>query len=227
MNLNDLHRRLLQDVLEIGNTLPFVITGGYAVQAHGLVNRLSHDIDVATQSTAPMGSLADLLTTGLTRRGWRVQILGISSLSANFMVTDPQLDEGCQVDILREFFSRPPENTPYGPVLAFDDVIGTKVRALADRGVARDLIDVHAAAKWRPLPELESLGRHHARDAFSLDGLANRLDGCMWIDDEEFLAYDLAEHEIADLRRWAQAWADDIRRRLYAEDMLDEPDSDG
>jgi hypothetical protein len=39
MNLNALHRRLLQDVLEIGNAFPFVITGGYAVQAHGLVDR--------------------------------------------------------------------------------------------------------------------------------------------------------------------------------------------
>jgi hypothetical protein len=27
MNLNALHRRLLQDVLEIGNAFPFVITG--------------------------------------------------------------------------------------------------------------------------------------------------------------------------------------------------------
>jgi hypothetical protein len=27
MNLNDLHRRLLQDVLEIGNAFPLVITG--------------------------------------------------------------------------------------------------------------------------------------------------------------------------------------------------------
>jgi hypothetical protein len=33
VNLNALHRRLLQDVLEIGNAFPFVITGGYAVQA--------------------------------------------------------------------------------------------------------------------------------------------------------------------------------------------------
>jgi hypothetical protein len=50
MNLNALHRRLLRDVLEIGNTFPLVITGGYAVQAHGLVDRLSRDIDVATNS---------------------------------------------------------------------------------------------------------------------------------------------------------------------------------
>jgi hypothetical protein len=32
MNLNALHKRLLQDVLETGNAFPFVITEGYAVQ---------------------------------------------------------------------------------------------------------------------------------------------------------------------------------------------------
>jgi hypothetical protein len=54
MNLNDLHRRLLQDVLEIGNAFPHVITGGYAVQAHRLVDRFSRDIDMATDSAARM-----------------------------------------------------------------------------------------------------------------------------------------------------------------------------
>lgn len=73
MNLNALHRRLLQDVLEIGNAFPFVITGGYAVQAHGLVDRLSRDIDVATNSSLPMASLADRLIAGLTERGWQVR----------------------------------------------------------------------------------------------------------------------------------------------------------
>ena len=64
MNLNDLHRRLLQDVLEIGNALPLVITGGYAVQAHRIVDRFSRDIDMATDSTA-----AD--RTRLARGGYR------------------------------------------------------------------------------------------------------------------------------------------------------------
>jgi hypothetical protein len=54
MQLSALHRRLLQDVLEIGNAFPLVITGGYAVQAHGLVDRLSQDIDVATNSSPPL-----------------------------------------------------------------------------------------------------------------------------------------------------------------------------
>jgi hypothetical protein len=58
MNLNALHRTL-QDVLEIGNAFALVITGGYAVQAHGLVDRWSRDIDVATNSPVTMAALAE------------------------------------------------------------------------------------------------------------------------------------------------------------------------
>jgi hypothetical protein len=67
MNLNDLHRRLLRDVLGIGNALPFVITSGYAVQAHGLVDPLSQDIDVATESFQSMDKIASMVVDGLTR----------------------------------------------------------------------------------------------------------------------------------------------------------------
>jgi hypothetical protein len=72
MNLNALHRRLLQDVLEIGNAFPFVITGGYAVQAHGLVDRWSRDIDVATNSPVPMAALAEHLVAGLVDGGYEL-----------------------------------------------------------------------------------------------------------------------------------------------------------
>lgn len=50
VNLSELHRRLLADVLAIGTPYPLIITGGYAVQAHGLVDRLSQDLDVATEN---------------------------------------------------------------------------------------------------------------------------------------------------------------------------------
>jgi hypothetical protein len=98
MNLNDLHRRLLRDVLEIGNALPFVITGGYAVQAHGLVDRLSQDIDVATNSFQSMEEIASVLVEGLIAHGWQVHVIGIEPVSARFMITDPELGEQCEVD---------------------------------------------------------------------------------------------------------------------------------
>jgi hypothetical protein len=223
VNLNALHRRLLQDVLEIGNSLPLVITGGYAVQMHQLIDRLSRDIDVATDSHIPMGDIAADIAAGLAARGWDMRIIGVDARSARMTVNDPATGELCELDILREVFSQPPEATPYGPVLALYDVIGTKVRALAGRGLPRDLIDIHAASQLCSYIELESLGRRHAWDEeFSLGELTERLDGAEWYDDQAFAEYGLSAEKITDLRMWALAWADDIRRRdnagIYDED---------
>ena len=113
MNLNDLHRRLLQDVLEIGNALPLVITGGYAVQAHRLVDRFSRDIDMATDSASTMEAIVDVVVDGLTGRGWTVEVIGVDHHGARMMTTEPSSGEQCELDILRESFSRPPETTPY------------------------------------------------------------------------------------------------------------------
>ena len=83
---------------------------------------------------------------------------------------------------------------------------------------------IHAASHLRSNGELESLGRRHARDDdFSLEALAARLDGAEWYDDQAFTEYGLSERDIADLRRWAQGWSDDIGRRLL-EMVLDEDD---
>jgi predicted nucleotidyltransferase component of viral defense system len=208
----------MQDVLEIGNDLPLVITGGYAVQAHQLVDRPSRDLDVATDSDIPMGDIAAAIVAGLTARGWDIQIVGVDPRSARMTATDPATGEQCELDILREVFNQPPAVTPYGPVLALDDVIGTKVRALAGRGLPRDLIDIHAASQLCSNIELESLGRRHAWDEqFSLSELKARLEGAEWYDDQAFTEYGLSVEQITDLRRWAQTWADDILRRTSAE----------
>ena len=222
MNLTDLHRRLLRDVLDIGATYGFAITGGYAVQAHGLVNRLSRDLDVATQSPTQMEAIAAALADQLAARGWQVRKIEADPLSARMMVIDPVTDESCEVDVLREAFYHPPEITEYGPVLALEDVIGTKVRALADRGAARDLIDVRAASSLHSTADLENLGRRHARDEFRLEDLAARLDGAEWFDDEAFTAYGLTEDDVMDLRIWARAWSDDITGRLSQEVVEDD-----
>ncbi|MGW6949499.1 nucleotidyl transferase AbiEii/AbiGii toxin family protein [Streptomyces xanthophaeus] len=218
MNLTDLHRRLLSAVIDIGTPYPLVITGGYAVQAHGLVDRLSQDLDVATENPAPMPEIVASLELGLNARGWRVRVIDVDTLSARLMVTDPDTDEDCEVDVLKEHFWTPPAQTEYGPVLAFDSVIGTKVRALADRGAVRDLIDVHAASAHRDTGELERLGERHGRGEFRLEDLRDRLVGADWADDEEFAAYGLTEAETAELRAWAQRWASDLDQRLYTDD---------
>jgi len=183
MNLNVLHQRLLRDVLAIGNAFPLVLTGGYAVQAHGLVERLSRDVDVATNSNVPMATIAAALIDGLVQRGWEVEVIGIDPLSARLMVTDPALvGQSSELDILKEAFAPPPDTTSYGQRYARDD-------------------------------------------EFSLIGLADRLEGTEWYDDQAFAEYGMPAADIASIRRWAQAWSDDIRRRIY-QPVVDEDDEE-
>ncbi|MFI5975806.1 nucleotidyl transferase AbiEii/AbiGii toxin family protein [Streptomyces sp. NPDC051452] len=103
-------------------------------------------------------------------------------------------------------------------------MIGAKVRALADRGAPRDLIDVYAASRRWSNVELEEFGRRHARGRFEREDLQSNLTGAEWTDDEAFAAYGLDGATITALRVWALEWADDLATRLLAE--ADIPDSD-
>ncbi|MEV7684895.1 nucleotidyl transferase AbiEii/AbiGii toxin family protein [Streptomyces bungoensis] len=217
MKLTPLHERLLADILDLGSPYPLVLTGGYAVQAHGLVERFSRDLDVATENPAPMDEIVASLTTGLAARGWRTTHVQTDPLSGRFLVTDPDTGEECEVDVLKEAFWAPPAQTPYGPVLSLDDVIGTKVRALADRGTVRDLIDVQAASRHRSTADLEALGRRRAHDEFSLEDLRDRLTGADWYEDEDYAAYGLTTRQIEELKAWALEWATDLGERLHDE----------
>ncbi|MFJ3996057.1 nucleotidyl transferase AbiEii/AbiGii toxin family protein [Streptomyces sp. 35M1] len=217
MKLTLLHERLLADILDLGSPYPLVLTGGYAVQAHGLVERFSRDLDVATENPAPMQEIVASLTAGLGARGWRTTHVQTDPLSGRFLVTDPDTGEECEVDVLKEAFWAPPAQTPYGPVLSLDDVIGTKVRALADRGTVRDLIDVQAASHHRSTADLESLGRRRAHDEFSLEDLRDRLIGADWYEDEDYTAYGLTSRQIEELKAWALEWAEDLGARIHDE----------
>ncbi|MEU2718823.1 nucleotidyl transferase AbiEii/AbiGii toxin family protein [Streptomyces sp. NPDC007205] len=221
MNFSNLHRRLLADVLDIGTPYPLVITGGYAVQAHGLGNRLSQDVDVATENPAPIGEIVRSVSHGLAERGWQVEQIEIGALSGRLLATDPSTGEQCEVDVLKEVLWHPPTSSEYGP-LSLDDVIGTKVRALADRGAVRDLIDVHAASQHRSKADLENLGRRHARFEFNLEDLRDRLAGAEWWDDQDYADYGLQPDQIDALRTWALEWATDIGARLESDQDPDD-----
>ncbi|WP_206343311.1 nucleotidyl transferase AbiEii/AbiGii toxin family protein [Streptomyces mesophilus] len=212
----ELHARLLADVIAIGAPYPLVLTGGYAVRAHRIVDRPSDDLDVATESPEPMEQIAHTVSAGLQQRGWRVAELEIAPLSARFTVTEPTTGEECEVDVLKEVFTKPVAHLSYGPVLAEEDVIGTKVRALAERGAARDLIDVFAASRRWTTADFEEFGRRHARDRFDLEDLHSRLEGAEWVDDAEFTAFGLDEAYISALRTFFQQWATELGLRLAA-----------
>jgi hypothetical protein len=116
------------------------------------------------------------------------------------------------VDVLKEAIG-PPATLSVGPVLAFEDAVGLKVRALHDRAAHRDYIDIRAANSQLSFPELEALGARHTQ-GFSLAELADRLGGVEELDDQTFTSYGLGDEDIRRLIDWAARWETDIRRRL-------------
>jgi nucleotidyltransferase AbiEii toxin of type IV toxin-antitoxin system len=162
-----------------------------------------------------MGDIVRSLERGLTYRGWRVDVISVDPLSARLLVSS-DTGEQCEVDVLKENLWAHPMASPHGPVLALDDVIGTKVRALADRAAVRDFIDVRAASAShdRTFRDLETLGERHGRGEFRREDLRDRLGTAEWTDDAEFEVYGLTSEDVDDLRRWAQRWINDLDRRL-------------
>ncbi|WP_149823547.1 hypothetical protein [Streptomyces tailanensis] len=219
---------LLTDILTIGAPYALALTGDHAVRAHGLTEARppGRHLEVATEHPAPMEQIAATVRTGLAERGWLLEEVETDPLSARLRITDPTTAEERTLDVLKETLWRPPVETPLGPALALEDVVGTKVRALADRGAPRDLIAVHAAADRWTLPELEELARRHTSAGFDLTDLQSRLESIEWLADREFTRHGLDERATMSLRQWAQSWADDIAERLLEEEAMNPPPED-
>ncbi|MFI1441604.1 nucleotidyl transferase AbiEii/AbiGii toxin family protein [Streptomyces fructofermentans] len=216
---------MLADALAAGRPYGLALMGGYAVQAHGIVHRPSQDLDFATEHPAGMTEIIEQIADSLADKGWRITVVDVAPLKARFLATDPATDATCEVDLLKEVLWRPPVVMDIGPVLDLDldDLIGTKVRALGDRGLARDAIDVHAARDLYTRAELEALAARRP-DEFDLRELHDRLESLEWISDAEFEAYGMDPVRITHLRRWAQQWLDDPAQRL-AEPYDETPDT--
>ncbi|MDP9795020.1 hypothetical protein J2S43_003532 [Catenuloplanes nepalensis] len=217
--MEHLHRELARIAFTAGDDLGLMLAGGYAIRAHGLTERPSGDLDLATSAGLALPAILDRLADAFRRNGFDVRHIESNPRMARLQVT--RGTEICEVDLLKEAVG-PPALFDLGPVLTLDDAVGLKVRPLADRALHRDFIDVHAAAvkagyTWR---DLEHLGARHSPN-WSLADLADRLSAIDLRDDVTFAAYGLGEEQILEIRRWALNWSDDIQSRLAAGDAAE------
>jgi hypothetical protein len=140
--VDDFHRRLAQLGFAAGDDLGLVLAGGYAIAQYDLTNRPSQDVDFATASALPLQQIANRLAQAYQDAGFTVTLIESTPRMARLEVRSN--GQVCEIDLLKEAIG-PPAMLSVGPVLAIDDAIGLKVRALHDRTTHRDFIDVHAA----------------------------------------------------------------------------------
>lgn len=53
--MDPFHERLARIALEVAATYGFALAGGYAIQAHGFLDRPSADVDLFAEATRPLG----------------------------------------------------------------------------------------------------------------------------------------------------------------------------
>lgn len=192
----------------------FVLGGGQALIAHGIVDRPTEDIDLFTDRTDAVANAAAVLETALRAAGYAVSRMpAVEELGGMFEGFDDGMAEleisaGPQVvrltlaHLSRE---RSPVVLDIGPVMDLGDCVGSKVAAAVGRGEIRDFIDMAAATERYTVTEMIGLAREMDR-GLSEDDFAEagrRLDG---LKDDRFRRYGLSADATAEVRRRLANW---------------------
>ncbi|KRV47596.1 hypothetical protein AQ490_06810 [Wenjunlia vitaminophila] len=214
--MDDLHLRLIRLGLEtLSDDFGFALAGGYAVRAHGVLERSSDDVDLfmPIERRDEMPAATERLVTVLRDHGYGVEVVQRVEAYVRLVVTDPVSGRDTKVELVAEFLQHPPVPSRWGPVLHRDDVAAGKVQALFSRAEARDFLDVHALLRAgytrQRLVELAA-----ARDAgFDRSVLADMLAGVGRFSDRQFLVYGVDQPRIDAVRAEFADWRAELLSR--------------
>jgi hypothetical protein len=206
--MDDFHRRLAGIALAAAADHGFALAGGYAVQAHGVLERPSEDIDLFTSS------VRDDFSEGVAKicdayieHGLAIKVDVDSPQFVRLSVSEPATGRTSKVELAADLRSHPPVTMVIGPVVHLDDVAGGKVEALFTRAEVRDFIDVHALLSTGRFTRGQLLDLAASRDlGFDRAVFAQMLSALELYPDSEFLAYGLAEPEVRLLRSQFNDW---------------------
>jgi len=148
LSLDPVDLRLAEIGLRVAARYGFALAGGYAVQAHGILNRPSEDVDLFTawdrrdDFDAAVNAVIEAYSDG----GFAVETKQRFDTFVRLAVTDPaRPDRPHKVELAANWRALPPVMMEIGPVLHPDDVVAGKMSALYTRAEPRDFLDIDAA----------------------------------------------------------------------------------
>ncbi len=215
MPVNDLHRQVAAIALRAAAGHGFALGGGNALIAHGLIDRVTQDVDLFTDDEHGVEAAAGAVETALRAAGFAAEredktagladvFEGIGEGLAEWTVTAPG---GQQMMLQMAVFDRAsqPVVMEFGPVLDLEDVIGGKVCALASRAAPRDYLDTAAALDRYTVADLIGFARRLDPGLEDQDfaDAARRLDQ---VEDGWFASLGLSPGDVAALRDRFAAW---------------------
>ncbi|GAA1265257.1 nucleotidyl transferase AbiEii/AbiGii toxin family protein [Streptomyces javensis] len=208
--MDELHRRLIRIGLDaLAEDYGYALAGGYAVQAHHIVNRVSDDVDLFApfeRASREMEQAAERITTAYEAAGYDVEQVHLTPTYTRLNVTDRAVGTQSKVELVAEFLHHSPVDSDLGPVLHRDDVAAGKTSALFTRAEVRDAIDVAGLLKAGYTRE-QLMDLAAQNDAgFDRRMFADSLGRSHQYTDKQFAAYDLTPEEAAAIRDTFADW---------------------
>lgn len=198
--------------LEAAGSFGFALAGGYAVQAHGFLSRISSDIDLFTdvRAESSFAQAVDAVIAAYQREGFQVEVEVRSASFARLSVRST--DENAKVELALDWRRNEPIHLAVGPVLHEDDAVANKICALFGRAEVRDYVDVDAIVTSGRYIEDELLDLAADHDpGFDRLRFAEALAEIDRLPDSLFQPYDMSPQDTSALRKRMHAWARRIR----------------
>ncbi|MCQ8829886.1 nucleotidyl transferase AbiEii/AbiGii toxin family protein [Streptomyces malaysiensis] len=208
--MDELHRQLIRIGLDaLAKDYGYALAGGYAIQAHHIVNRVSDDVDLFApfeRASREMEQAAERISTAYEAAGYTVEQVHLTPTYTRLNVTDPASGTQSKVELVAEFLHHTPVDSDLGPVLHRDDVAAGKTSALFTRAEVRDAIDVAGLLKVGYTRE-QLMDLAAQNDAgFDRRMFADSLARIQRYTDKQFAAYDLDADQAATIRATFADW---------------------
>ncbi len=215
MPISKLQREVAAIALRAAAGHGFALAGGNALIAHGIIDRLTDDVDLFSDQEAAVAAVAEVVEGALREAGFQAGrrdqtgglgdvFGGMDEAFAEWIITAPG---GQQTMLQMAYFDRShgPVTMDVGPVLDLEDLAGWKVCALASRIEPRDYLDTAAALRHYSVDQLIGFARRlepGLRDRDFADA-GRQLDR---MPDGVFARYGLGPQDVARLRERFAAW---------------------
>jgi hypothetical protein len=209
--VDSFHQGLARIGLDAAERYGFVLAGGYAVQAAGFLQRPTEDIDLFTawERRAEFEAATRAVVEAYAAAGLRVEAERRHDTFVRLTVSDGE--QTAKVELGVDLRAREPVRISVGPVLHPDDAVANKLRALYERALARDFIDIDAVLQsgrydWAALLDLAE----RSDITFDRSQFADALAQAQLLDVDDFAQYGLAGEAVDDLRHRFADWRSEL-----------------
>ncbi|HET9690173.1 MAG TPA: nucleotidyl transferase AbiEii/AbiGii toxin family protein [Acidimicrobiales bacterium] len=219
--MDDFQYRLVRVGLGVLGDYGFALAGGYALQAHHLVDRLSEDVDMFTDNQDPerFSQAVVAVAEAYRQQQLEVNIARQVDTFARLEVSDPTTGQAGSVDLAGDYRHEEPVRLSVGPVLAEADAVATKVAAVFSRGYARDYLDLAGILDSGRYSRETLIDLAASADAgFSRGWFAEALAAVDRFEDDQFLRYGVGAERVAHVRALMRDWSREMQDGIAREE---------